>query len=67
MGTTIEDQERLKELMKKALERQDKLEEKESLDSDAELFYNVYMESKCCDTEWVTLYGGIKTFHTIFP
>ncbi|RXM35439.1 Cilia- and flagella-associated protein 46 [Acipenser ruthenus] len=44
MGTTIEDQERLKELMKKALERQDKLEEKESLDCDAELFYNVYME-----------------------
>ncbi|XP_041116546.1 coiled-coil domain-containing protein 63-like isoform X1 [Polyodon spathula] len=44
MGTTTEDQERLRELMKKALEHQDKLEEKDSLDSDAELFYNVYME-----------------------
>lgn len=45
MGPSLEEQEKLKELARKALEEQ-KLAKKNPADFDAQLFYNVYMESR---------------------
>ncbi|XP_039626514.1 coiled-coil domain-containing protein 114-like [Polypterus senegalus] len=44
LGTSYEEQERLKEIMKRTLENQAKTDEKPTLDFDPDLFYNVYME-----------------------
>nr|XP_015202051.1 PREDICTED: coiled-coil domain-containing protein 63-like [Lepisosteus oculatus] len=44
LGVLQEEQIRLKELMSKPLEQQEKIDEKDFPDFDAELFFNIYME-----------------------